>query len=46
MRHRHVGGGKGGSAMGDTRIFTLSRTGIEAGLSIGGVKAWKDADLI
>jgi lipid-binding SYLF domain-containing protein len=40
-----VGGGQGGSAMGDVQTFTLTKTGLEAGLSIGGIKAWKDADL-
>jgi lipid-binding SYLF domain-containing protein len=40
-----VGGGQGGSAMGDVQTFTLTKTGLEAGLSISGIKAWKDADL-
>ena len=39
------GGGQGASATGDVQTFTLTKTGLEAGLSIGGVKAWKDADL-
>jgi lipid-binding SYLF domain-containing protein len=40
-----VGGGQGGSATGDLQTFTLTKTGLEAGLSIGGIKAWKDTDL-
>jgi len=39
------GGGQGGSAMGDAQTYTLTKTGLEAGLSIGGVKAWKDDEL-
>jgi lipid-binding SYLF domain-containing protein len=39
------GGGQGGSAMGDVQTLTLTKNGIEAGLSIGGVKAWKDDEL-
>jgi lipid-binding SYLF domain-containing protein len=39
------GGGQGGSAMGDVQTFTLTKTGLEAGLSIGGIKAWKDEEL-
>jgi lipid-binding SYLF domain-containing protein len=39
------GGGQGGSAMGDVQTYTLTKTGLEAGLSIGGVKAWKDEEL-
>lgn len=39
------GGGQGGSAMGDIQTLTLTKNGLEAGLSIGGVKAWKDSDL-
>lgn len=40
-----AGGGQGGDAMGDVQTFTLTKNGLEAGLSIGGVKAWKDDDL-
>lgn len=39
------GGGKGGSAMGDVQSFTLTKNGLEAGMSVGGVKAWKDSAL-
>jgi lipid-binding SYLF domain-containing protein len=39
------GGGQGGSAMGDVQTLTLTKNGIEAGLAIGGVKAWKDDEL-
>jgi len=39
------GGGQGGSAMGDLQTYTLTKNGLEAGLSIGGVKAWKDDEL-
>jgi lipid-binding SYLF domain-containing protein len=39
------GGGQGGDAMGEVQTFTLTKNGLEAGMSIGGVKAWKDDDL-
>jgi lipid-binding SYLF domain-containing protein len=39
------GGGTGSSATGDVQTFTLTKTGLEAGLAIGGVKAWKDDEL-
>ena len=39
------GGGQGASPRGDVQTLTLTKNGIEAGLSIGGVKAWKDTDL-
>jgi lipid-binding SYLF domain-containing protein len=39
------GGGQGASVGGDVQTFTLTKNGLEAGLSIGGVKAWKDDDL-
>jgi lipid-binding SYLF domain-containing protein len=39
------GGGQGASASGDVQTLTLTKTGIEAGLAIGGVKAWKDDEL-
>ena len=39
------GGGQGGSAMGDVQTFTLTKNGLEAGLSIGGIKVWKDDEL-
>jgi hypothetical protein len=31
--------------MNDIDSFTLTKTGIQAGIAIGGSKAWKDADL-
>jgi lipid-binding SYLF domain-containing protein len=40
-----AGGGQGQSAMGDVQTYTLTKNGLEAGLSIAGVKAWKDDDL-
>jgi lipid-binding SYLF domain-containing protein len=39
------GGGQGGSAMGEVQTFTLTKSGLEAGLSIGGIKVWKDEEL-
>jgi lipid-binding SYLF domain-containing protein len=39
------GGGQGASAGGDVQTLTLTKNGIEAGLAIGGVKAWKDDEL-
>jgi lipid-binding SYLF domain-containing protein len=40
-----TGAGQGSSAMGDVQTYTLTKNGLEAGLSIGGVKAWKDDEL-
>ena len=39
------GGGQGASATGDVETLTLTKTGLEAGLAISGVKAWKDDEL-
>ncbi len=39
------GGGQGETAMGDAQTYTLTKTGLEAGLAIGGIKAWKDDEL-
>ena len=39
------GGSQGGSATGDLQTYTLTKTGLEAGLSVGGIKVWKDEEL-
>ena len=43
--NKSAGGTMGSSVMNDIDSFTLTKTGIQAGIAIGGSKAWKDADL-
>jgi lipid-binding SYLF domain-containing protein len=40
-----AGGGKGETAMQDADTYTLTKTGLEAGLAVSGAKFWKDKDL-
>lgn len=40
-----VGGGKGVTALEDAEAYTLTKTGLEAGLKVGGSKFWKDKEL-
>lgn len=40
-----VGGGEGSSIMNDINSFTLTKNGLQAGIAVGGSKAWKDAEL-
>lgn len=42
---KQVGGGQGSSATDVMQSFTLTKAGVQAGVAIGGVKAWKDDEL-
>lgn len=40
-----TGGGVGSSMMENADSYTMTKTGIEAGVAVGGSKFWKDTDL-
>lgn len=40
-----AGSGRGGNISDDFASYTLTKTGLEAGVSVGGAKFWKDGDL-
>ncbi len=40
-----TGGGVGSSMMENAASYTMTKTGVEAGVAVGGAKFWKDADL-
>lgn len=43
--NKTTGGTAGSGVMDEVESFTLTKTGLEVGIAVGGSKAWKDADL-
>lgn len=42
---KSTGGGVGSSMMENASSYTMTKTGVEAGVAVGGSKFWKDTDL-